>query len=68
MAGRRERVSELALKLDNLQMPREKPSFDLIYETKIRHERVHHTSLLSPPQCIFIPMHLIVVIGGNGRD
>lgn len=41
VAGKREKVSELALKLDKLQMPSEKPSFDLIYETKIRHERVN---------------------------
>ena len=40
VAGKREKVSELALKLDKLQMPNEKPSFDLIYDTKVRHERV----------------------------
>lgn len=42
VGGKREKVSELALKLDRLQMPIEKPSFDLIYETKIRHERVRN--------------------------
>ena len=42
VGSKREKVSELALKLDRLQMPIEKPSFDLIYETKIRHERVRN--------------------------
>lgn len=40
--GKREKVSELAKKLDKMQMPLQaKPSFDLIYQTKIRHEQVN---------------------------
>lgn len=40
--GKREKVSELAKKLDKMQMPLQaKPSFDLIYQIKIRHEKVN---------------------------
>ena len=40
--GKRENVSELAKKLDKMQMPLQaKPSFDIIYQSKMRHEKVN---------------------------
>lgn len=44
VSERREKLCLLASELDRLQMPQEsKPSFDLIYRTKMRHERVKLT-------------------------
>ena len=43
----------------------DKPSFDLIYQTKIRHDKVNSSFSNSIK---LITSRFVVVIGGNGSD
>jgi hypothetical protein len=62
VTGKRDQISALALKLDQIQMPQQaKPSFDLIFKTKTKHTRVSNLRVV-------FGFKFLVVIGGDGGD
>lgn len=65
LSGRREIVAEVSKKLEGIQCvgdARSKPSFDLIYKTKLRHEQVIVGTLF----LLLISTYIFVVVGGDG--